>query len=179
MARAVGTMGAIAALVGGVTFAATGLTSNTVALTPNDLTTASATLAIGAGTNCPAGNTTATTGLQDGSLAPGGSTAVPFCLDNTSTVPMIVSVSIPQNLTGSTAAQDTTLNITCGTSGTLSTSLSAWSNGTTFAFPNTLPATTIDDCTATATLSSSYGGAGGETIPQFDINFTGNQSSVQ
>jgi hypothetical protein len=176
MVRAVGTMGAVAALAGGITFATTGLTSNTVALTPNNLTTATATLAIGAGTSCPT-TTTSTTGLQDSSLAPGGSTSVPFCLDNTGGVPMILSVSIPDNLTGSTAAADTTLTITCPTEGTLSTTLSTWSNGTSYAFPTALPAGSADNCTATAVLSSSYAGSGGEVIPAFSIDFIGNQST--
>ena len=177
LVRAIGTVGAIAALVGGVTFALN--TSNTVALTPNDLTTATASLGIGAGTSCPTSNTS-TTGLQDPSLAPGGSTSVPFCLDNTGGVPLVVSVSIPQDLTTSTAAQDTTLTITCPIEGTLSTTLSNWSNGASFAFPNQLPFSTgnVDNCTATAALSTSYTGSGGEAIQAFSINFTGTQPTT-
>ena len=175
MVRAIGTMGAVAALVGGITFAQ-GLTSNTVALSPNNMTTATASLAIAS--TCPTTGTSLT-GLQDSSLAPGGTTSVPFCLDNTGGVPMTVSVSIPQDLTTSVAAQNTTLTIACPTEGTLSTTLSSWSNGASFAFPNSLPDTTgnTDSCTATATLSSSYTGSGGETIPAFSIDFTGNQST--
>ena len=174
MFRAVGTVGAVAALVGGITFA--NLTSNTVALSPNNLTSATAALAIAG--SCPATTTTPIPGLTDASLAPGHSTSVSFCLGNTGDVPLSVSVSVPQNLTADSAAQATTLTITCTTEGTLSTTLSAWSNGASFAFPAPLPATTgnQDSCTATAALSNGYS-SNGHTIPQFDINFTGNQSS--
>lgn len=172
MVRSIGTMGAVAALVGGITFAS--LTSNTVALTPNDMTTGTASLLIG-NASCT-GLGTSTTGLQDSALAPGSSATVTFCLDNTGSVPLTLTASIPQNLSGSTAAAYTTLNIVCGNEGTLALSnstLSAWSGG---AFPNALANGALDTCTATATLSNSYPGAGGEAIPAFTVNFVGNQS---
>ena len=174
MVRSIGTMGVVAGLVGVVTFAAA--TSNTVALSPNNITTATASLAISATTNCTTGNTTVITGFQDSSLAPGASTAVSFCLDNTGGVPMFVSATIPQILTANTAAQATTLTITCGTEGTLSTTLSAFSNGASFAFPTALSAGSVDNCTATAALSGTYA-TNGDTIPQFDIDFVGTQSN--
>lgn len=181
MARAIGTMGAVAALVGGITFAATGLTSNTVALSPNTLTTATASLAIASGTSCNnspdtgAGDGPSTPGLNDSSLVPGGSTSVNFCLDNTGGVPLTVSASIPQDLSGSTAAGDTSLTVTCNTEGSIGPqALSTWSGG---AFGTALPAGTSDNCTATAALNSTYGGSGGEVIPAFAIDFVGNQPS--
>ncbi len=66
MVRAVGTMGAVAALVGGITFA--NLTSNTVALTPNNLTSATAALQIGP--NCSTLNSSSTPGFAVTSLVP-------------------------------------------------------------------------------------------------------------
>lgn len=172
MVRAIATMGAVAALVGGVTFA--NLTSNTVALSPNNLTTATASLAIGAGSTCPTGDTTSTTGLSDSSLAPGGSTSVNFCFDNTSGVPLLLTASIPQDLSASVAAQNTTLTVACTTEGTLAGTLSSWGPAT---FTTPIAAGTQDTCTATAALSTSYTGAGGETIPAFSIDFVGSQSS--
>lgn len=180
MVRAIGTMGAVAALVGGITFAATGLTSQMVALSPDNLTTASALLYIGAGTSCGdqdggAGDTTLTTGLQDSSLVPGGAPAtVDFCLDNRGGVPLNVTASIPQGAIGGAAAADTTLTITCNTELSLSAALSNWGPGT---FSVALPAGSADNCTASASLSNSYTGSGGEVIPEFDINFVGNQAT--
>lgn len=178
MVRAIATMGAVAAIAGGITFAS--LTSNTVALSPNNITTSTATLAIGAGSSCPGGDTTSTTGFQVSSLAPGATSTLPFCLDNTGGVPLTVTVSIPKSLASSTAAQQTTLTITCPTEGTLSTTLGNWGDNS-YAFPNPLPANegagSVDDCTASVSLSGNYNGGGGESITQFDIDFTGNQSS--
>ena len=174
MVRAVGTMGAVAALAGGITFAS--LTSNTVALTPNNLTTSTASLAIGAGTTCPTGNTTATPGFTTATpLVPGGAAVkTNFCLDNTGNTPLLVTASIPTLPTG-TAAADTTLSITCTTEGGLTNNTQTLSTFATTAFTNQLPANTVDDCTASATLSNSYTGSGGENIPQFDIDFIGSQ----
>lgn len=179
MARAIGTMGVVAAVVGGITFAQTGLTSQTVALSPNNLSTATAGLYIAAGNTCNgeggSGDTTATTGLQDSSLIPGGSAAtVSFCLDNTGGVPLNVTASIPQVPISGVAASDTTLTVTCNTEGTLSATLSNWGPGT---FSTPILAGTYDNCTASAALSNSYTGVGGDVIPQFDINFIGNQST--
>ena len=67
MVRSIGTMGAVVALVGGVTFA--NLQSNAVALSPNNISTGTASIQIGK-TNCTKnslGNTFQ--GLQDSSLA--------------------------------------------------------------------------------------------------------------
>lgn len=174
MARAIGTVGAVAALAGGITFA--NLTTPTVALTPNNLVTATAALAIGAGTTCPGGDTTATPGFTTSTpLVPGGpAVTTKFCLDNKGNIPLTVSSSIPTLPTG-TAAGNTSLTIACTTEGTLSvanSTLSSWSGG---AFPVQLPAGSQDNCTASAKLSSSYTGKGGETIPSFDIDFVGNQ----
>lgn len=171
MARAVGTMGAVAALVGGITFAAA--TSNTVALTPNNITTGTAALVIG-----PAGcATTGTTqqGFAVSSLAPGDSTSVSFCLDNMGTVPLSISTVVPQNLSGSAAAQATTLSVDCGLGGALAGPLSGYGPA---AFANPLPAGGAVNCTATATLSSSFTG-NGEAIPAFSVNYTGTQVVTQ
>lgn len=169
MVRAVGTMSAVAALVGGITFA--DLSSNVVALSPNNITTATASLLIGPG-GCGSFSTS-TTGIQDSSLSPGSSTpATPFCLYNNGTQALTLTASIPQDLSGSTAASYTTLAISCATEGNLSGALNAWAPET---FPVSLAAGATDRCTATASLSTSYTGSGGENIPGFSVDFVGNQ----
>jgi hypothetical protein len=174
IARAVGVMGATAALVTGVTFA--NLTSNAVAISPNTITTAGASLTISAGiknvvTGACAGTGTTTPGITAHSLAPGSSTnIVPFCLGNTGDVNMSITASITPNLSASVAAQSTTLTVTCGDAlvGTLST----WGPAT---FTTNIAAHTAENCTAQATLSSSYSGTASEVIPSFDVNFVGTQ----
>jgi hypothetical protein len=176
MVRAVATMGAIAALVGGVTYA--DLTSNTVKLTPNNLVSATAAIAIGAGTSCPGGDTSQTTGFTTASpLVPGGSpVTTSFCLHNTGNVNLLVSASIPTDPTG-TAASDTTLSITCNSNqGSLVSNSQTLASFATTAFTNPLPAGAIDNCTASASLKSSYTGSGGEAIPTFEIDFAGTQN---
>lgn len=171
--RAVGTMGAVAALVGGVTFA--NLQSNTVALSPNTLSSASAALAIGAGTSCPQGNTTSTTGLNT-KLVP-GQTSAPFgfCLDNTGDIPLHITAQIPTNFSVSAIAPtDITLTLTCPTIGTLSGTLDQYSSPAAFPGP-ALVQNTPEDCTATATLSAAYSGSGSQSATPFDIVFVGNE----
>lgn len=173
MVRAIGTMGAVAALVGGITFAQ-GLSSNTVALSPNNITTGTAAIQISPsdGTTCGTFGSS-TTGLQDTSLAPGSSTSVDFCLNNNGSIPLTLTASIPQSLTTSVAAQNTTLTVNCTPNeGSLSATLSSWGPGT---FGGILPSGATDQCTATAALSTSYTGSGGEAIPAFSIDFIGNQ----
>jgi hypothetical protein len=176
MARAIGTMGVVAGLVGAVTFA--NLTSNTVALTPNTLSTANAALAIGADTDaCPEGNTTSTPGLN-GKLIPGGAPVTKnFCLDNTGDVPLNITATIPDDLSGSSAAAKTTLTITCTNIGTVSGTLSG-DFVTPKAFStNPLATNTPVNCTASASLDQSFG-SNNATIPSFTINFQGTQPSV-
>jgi hypothetical protein len=175
MARAVGTMGAVAALVGGVTFAA--LQSNTVALTPNTLTTGSAKLAI-ADTNCTTDTTTTNTaGFNNVKLVPGTPVSVNFCLVNTGDVPLTMFSIIPQDLSGSAAAASTDLKVTCGTIGTAEGNLNTWSSYKQFD-GSSLGAGDAVACTASATLSNSYNGSGGESIPAFSVNFVGNEVSA-
>lgn len=170
VARAVGTMGAIAALVGGVTFAA--LQSNVVALTPNTLTTGTATLAIAA-TGCDANSTgTTTPGFNNETLTPGDPVTTTFCLVNTGDVPLDMFGIIPQNLGASSAAAATTLKVECEDIGTAEASLTAWNSYQAFDTP--LAVDNAVACTATATLSESYTG-GGEGIPAFSVNFIGNE----
>jgi len=172
MVRAVGTMGAVVAVVGGVTFA--NLQSNTVALSPNTLSSATASLAIGADTSCPEGNTTSTTGLN-AKLVPGQpSDPFAFCLDNTGDVPLHITAQIPTDFTGSAIPPTAvTLTINCPTIGQLSGTLDQFANPV--GFPGaTLATNAPEDCTATATLSASFAGSG-QTVTPFDINFVGNQ----
>jgi hypothetical protein len=174
MARAVGTMGAVAALVGGITFA--NFTSNTVALGPNNLTTASAALQIG-DSGCNSLSSTSFPGITTANFSVTNPASETFCLRNTGGVPLNISGSVsatdPGALNGSPAAQNTTLSVNCGSdpavSGTLNTS---WAT----TFPTALAASGGQElCTATLTLSPSYGGSGNEAIPTFNINFVGTE----
>lgn len=175
VARAVGTMGAIAAIVGGVTFAA--LQSNTVALTPNTLTTGSAQLAI-SDANCTTDTTTTTTpGFNDAKLTAGNPVTVNFCLVNKGDVPLTMFSIIPQDLSGSVAATHTNLKVTCDTIGTAEGTLTSWSSFKQFD-GSALAAGAAKNCTATATLDNSYTGSGGEAIPAFSVNFVGNEATV-
>jgi hypothetical protein len=174
MVRAVATMGAIAALVGGVTFA--NLSSNTAALSTNTLSSSTAALVIGAGTNCP-GDTpqTSISGLT-ATLTPGvPTTPFAFCLDNTGNIPLSITAQIPTNLTSSPIpATDVTLTLTCPNIGTLSGTLDQYANPASFPGAQ-LATTTPEDCTATATLNASYTGSGNQAVTPFDIDFVGNQ----
>lgn len=171
MVRAIGTMGAVAAVVGGVTFAS--LQSNTVALARNRITTGSASLAIGSGANCT--NTTGTNapGFNVPDLTPGAAPrTLDFCLANNSDVPLRITGNIPQDLSGSAAAARTTLSISCNGLGTRSGTLVGWHNGRTFT-GGTLAAGDDTRCTASVSLASTF--TGNETIPTFAIDFVGNQ----
>jgi hypothetical protein len=171
VARAVGIMGAIAAVVGGVTFAA--LQSNTVALTPNTLTTGTATLAIGEPGNCgPASTNTTTAGFNNATLTPGDPVSVSFCLVNTGDVALDMFGIIPQDLSSSPAAAATNFKVDCEDIGSAEGTLAAWNSYQ--AFDNPLAVNNDVACTATATLSESYSG-GGEAIPAFSVNFIGNE----
>jgi hypothetical protein len=177
LVRAVGTVGAVAALVGGITFAAQ--TSNTVKLTANTLTAATATLALAGGT-CPStGSVTGTTatGMTFNNLAPGveSSPAFTFCLSNTGSVALDVTMTSPTDLSASTITpSDVTLNITCGST-TTHTTLDNLSTGA--VVDTGLAAGANAQCSATATLSNSFSGNGGNVTP-FELDFAGATSSV-
>ena len=168
MVRAIGTMGVVAGLVGAITFAQ--LTSNTVALDTNNVTVATATLAIGVDCN-PINETTGIQGFSVPALAPGSSSSITFCLTNTGTVPLSITAAVPETL-GSTAAADTTMTIDCGLGAPQSGTLDDWGSGT---FSTQLNAGAQASCTGTVALSGSYTGPGGASVGTFTVNFTGTQ----
>lgn len=176
MVRAVGTMGAVGALVGGITFAS--LTSNTVALSPNTLTSATAALQIGLTNDGSCAD--ASNGPQTGmtfKLVPGTpSDNFDFCLKNTGDVPLDLTTAIPQAaLVGSPIPPaDVTLTITCDNPGTATGTLDQFTGGTTL---GSLDAGAETDCQATAELSSTYSGTA-TTVNPFDIDFVGTQSTT-
>lgn len=176
MVRAIGTMGAVAAVVGGITFAA--LTSNTVALSPNTLSSATANLQIG-GTNtgtCSDASNGPVKGMNF-VLTPGvPSNNFLFCLKNTSTVPLAITVGIPQGaFTGDTGISPSavTLKLRCTNGGTATGTLDQYTGGTPL---GNLAANATTDCQAQATLSSSSL-VSGQTVPPFDIDFVGTQTT--
>ncbi len=172
-ARAIGTVGVVAGLVGVVTFA--NFTSNAVALGPDNVTTASAVLEIG-DAGCGGLNTSSTPGFTNvTNFSITNPASVTFCLDNTGGVPLAISGSVsaaPGTLEGNAAAQNTTLSINCGpdsaVSGTLNTS---WNT----TFPTALAANGGNElCTAKLTLNPNFNGPN-QAIPTFNINFVGTE----
>ena len=173
MVRAIGTMGVVAGLVGAVTFAAQ--PSNVVTLENNSASTTTASLAIVDGDSC-SGTTidTVATGFTVSKLSPGEtSSPFAFCLANTGTTALDVTVSSTDSLSGDPATS-MTLNVNCG-QGTASVGLNNLGTPT---FVGTIPATSGDACTATVTLAPGYNGAGG-TTPLFNLNFAGTSSPNQ
>lgn len=171
MARAIGTMGAIAALVGGVTYAS--LQSNTVALNPNTLTAASGTLQIGS--NSEPFTSGSVTGMT-ATLTPGvASDPFTFYLKNTGDVPLNITANVPTTLGNSDVPADqVNLTFNCG-SGDVTFSLAAWAAGSA-----TIPGSPLGNgqtwtCTETATLNGSYSDNSGKSVKAFKVNFVGNQ----
>lgn len=170
MARAIGTMGAVAALAGGITFA--NLNTNTVALSPNTLTSATASLQIGS--NSQAFSDTSVTGIT-ATLTPGVSVPFTFYLKNNGQSNMNITANVPTNVSGSTVpASDITLSFDCG-GGPVTFTLDQWAAGSAAIPGNPLTAGSTWTCTETATLSSSYTGSGGQAVTPFDVDFVGNQ----
>ncbi len=182
MARAIVTVGAVATLAGGITFA--NLTSNTVALSPNTLDSANASLEIGLTNtgNCADANAGPRTGLNftgSTALVPGVTTApFDFCISNNGSLPLTVSAGIPQTDFASDTGippSDVTLNMTCGGTGgsTTNGTLDQYTGGS--VLYTSLAAGSETDCQATVTLAASYSGQGNQAVPSFDIDFVGNQ----
>lgn len=186
MVRAIGTMGAIAAVVGGVTFAQINTTS-AVTLSDNTLTAATASLAIGPSHNCSTGATTSVPGMNFTNLQPGvESAAFPFCLENIGNVPLNITATVPNVFGNSTInPNDVLLHFTCGVGGATTGSINqSVSVGTltggqafgTVALNNNTNNVLSCDVTAKITASSEQSGA---TLTPFDINFTGTTTDTQ
>jgi hypothetical protein len=169
--RAIGIIGVVAGLTTAITFAA--LTSNTVALSPNTLASATANLQIGS--NTEAFSNTSVAGMT-ATLVP-GTTSAPFTffLKNNGQSDMNVTAHIPTVFNASAIPpSDVTLSFDCG-SGPVAFTLDAWAAGSAAIPGNPLTAGNTWTCTETATLASSYSGAGGQTVQSFDVQFVGNQ----
>ncbi len=168
MARAIGTMGVVATLVGAVTFAA--VTSNTVALTDNNLTSGTPMLQIGTAVD-PFGNSA--TGLT-ATLKPNIPKSFTFFLQNNDTSPLTITASIPSSFAGSQIPPSAvTMALDCG-SGSVSFPISSWAGGSA-PIPGTVAANGgIATCTETVTLDASYSPSG-NTLNSYTINFVGNE----
>jgi len=175
MVRAVGTMGAVAALVGGITYAA--ISTPPVTLGPNTLTAASASLAIatsGCGGESPVTTTTAP-GFNSVKLTPGvASDPVSFCLENNGDIPLTITAAIPTTTGGDIALNKVHLKLDCGGSAVLNGTLDQYAAPVAFPGPQ-LAASDSMTCTETATLDGSYTSADGTTVPTFSVSFVGNQ----
>jgi hypothetical protein len=177
MVRAVGTMGAVAALAGGVTFAA--LSSNSVVLADNTLDSATATLAIGAGSSCASNTKVSTPGFDHAALVPGEATdPVEFCLKNAGDVPLDITASVTNDTSpeGSIDPAKVTLDFDCNDGDeTLSATLAELkATGTPQMLgEDSLGMTGQWDCTVTATLDDSV--TDGGSVGPFDISFVGTE----
>ncbi len=171
--RAVGVIGATVALVTGITFA--NLTSNTVTLTDNKLSTATASLALVNGPN----EVITLPGFNFVGLLPGVESATfPFKLRNTGSTPMVISATFPGfTVTGITKDKIHMKLTAVGFAPPLDGVLSDYENNT-FVLPGTTLAPGADQAyTITATIDSSYSGSGG-TLTPFGIVFTGTQPVI-
>lgn len=170
VARAVGTVGVVAGLVGAVTFA--NLTSNTVALTDNELASATAQLQIGS--DAEPFTITSVAGINT-DLVPGVPKSFTYYLKNTGDVSMSVKATVPTDVSASTLdPSKVTLSFDCG-GGPVSFTMNAWSNGGTATVPGTIAPNQIWTCSETATLDSGYTGQGGQSMVPFTVNFDGTQ----
>lgn len=185
MVRAIGTMGAVAALVGGITFAQ--IPSNTVTLQNNTLVDATASLGIGLTQNCTDETLGPVDGMDFTNLQPTvTSPNFDFCLDNTggasTGAPMYITMSVPSGaFTGSTInANDITLGVSCGVGGSytgvVSYSGSLGGLSTTPVQLSTTPLSNASNnvwsCEANVTPDSSVTTSGGSITP-FSIDFAG------
>lgn len=178
LARAVGVMGATAALVGGITFAA--LTSNTVALTDNTLATATAHLYVNSSANadpatCADKTKTSATGMSFTALAPGvESSAFNFCLGNDGDVPLDITTRIPTDLSPSTVdPTKVTMTIECGVGNSVTGTLADFTAvaGKTF---TTALVNDGDDWSCTAKVKLDATVTAGSVVP-FTLQFVGTQ----
>jgi hypothetical protein len=185
MVRAIGTMGTVAALVGAVTFAQ--ITSNTVALTNNTLSSATASLAIGAAHDCSTGATTSVQGMSFNNLQPGvASSPFPFCLDNTGNVPLNLTASVPTNFGAGINPNDVTLHFTCGVGGATTGAVNV---STTVGALHTSPVAfgtaalnngtnNVLSCDVTATITPAASTTSNESLTPFDIQFVGTSTDT-
>ncbi len=172
--RAIGTMGAVAALAGGITFAS--LQSNTVALTDNTISVSGASLQLGL-TNtgsCSDASTSSQPGMNFSNIVPGdASPSFPFCLKNSGNVPLDLTLQSPTDFSSSPVpASDATLNLTCGSTTTHTTLNNL---GTPVAIYSGLASGSSVDCQASVTISNSTT-AIGQTITPFELDFAGSSS---
>jgi hypothetical protein len=183
MVRAIGTMGAVAGLVAGITFAQT-LNSNQVKLTNDTISTPSLGLAVAPATAgvCPlVGDASWTTSMQGMQIKNLNSTPATytFCLQNNSdsgSGPEAVTMTSAAAITSTgIAPTDVTLKVSCNGGTAVGGTLDTFSPTDTFVVDGAFAQGTVDTCTATATLNPLYSGMGGSVNP-FELDFVGTQS---
>lgn len=190
MVRAIGTMGAVAAIAGGITFAA--FTSNTAALSQVSMETPAPGLAIADVTGpstCPA---TSSDSWSGNNTTPGSITGhdfsdltstpqtFQFCLMNNSSTSGSEAITMtPKGTLSATGLSltDVTLKVGCGTTTAVGGSLDQFNSTDNFMVEGSLAQNSVDLCTATASLTNpSYSGPGG-SIAAFELDFVGTVSS--
>ncbi len=185
LVRAVGTMGAVAALVGGITFAQ--IPSNTITLGNNTLVDATASLGIGLTQNCTDEGAGPVQGMNFQNLQPTvTSPDFNFCIDNTggadTGAPMNITIGIPSGAFADSTinANNITLAISCGVGGSysgavsFSATLGSLSGSTAALSTNPLSnaSNNVWSCQANVTPDSTVTTSGGSLTP-FSIDFAG------
>jgi hypothetical protein len=186
MVRAIATMGAIAALVGGVTFAQ--LTSNTVALTSNSIDSATATLQI---SNDNSTYSNSATGFTFSGVVPGGAASPnqTFYLKNTGSTDLTLSSSITALPTWSGTVNNSLvrLNVTCtsliagGPTIALlnpgNDTMTLYNTGDTFTNSGVIKSGDVDQCTINVSMDSgAFTGSGVTQTNTFDLDMSGTSS---
>lgn len=186
MARAIGTMGVVAGLVGVVTYAAT-VNANPVSLTNNDLEVGTASLVIGLTQNCSDGNHTSVQGMTVTDMVP-GSTSSPyaFCIGNDGNIPLNLTAIIPSTVTatGTIDPNDVSLHFLCGVGGAntgavdVTKTLVELQSAQTFGgSPLNNSTNNVYTCQVTAHLASSAVVSSGAKINPFSVQFNGTAGS--
>lgn len=189
LVRSIGTVGAVAALVGGVTFASGTGGTNVVSLTGDDITTTGSWLTVATPQNADTsptcvGATPSTTGEITGLNFTGldvGATSDPyyFCIGNEHTSPFPVNIGVSTEPVGTIPTSDVTLNVACGAGDTktaASSTMDQMSVASPIIIDNSLASGSMDLCSITATINPDYNGPGGD-VGTFKLDLQGRPTS--
>jgi hypothetical protein len=181
--RAILVMGAVAAVVTGVTFAA--LTSNTATLAENTINSATASLQISSDGGCgPSSGTfgTSDNGFDFNGLIPGGSASPneTFCLKNTGTADLALKAFVPVVPTwtvlpsGTVDPGEVDVHMSCDSSaGTLDARLQDLGSSAQAFASSTLAAGATAVCTVNVDMNAAAFSGSSASSSDFDFEFTG------
>jgi hypothetical protein len=181
--RAILVMGAVAALVTGVTFAA--MTSNTATLADDSINSATADLQISSDASCgPSSGTfgTSANGFDFNGLIPGGpaSPSETFCLRNNGTANLALKLFIPTMPTwtvtpsGTVDPGEVDVHVSCSAgAGTLDARLQDLGSSAQAFDTSTLAAGATAICTINVDMNSAAFSGQGASSSDFDFDFSG------